>query len=82
MTLYSIIGLLGVLTVLVAYGLMTSGRIAASEARYQWPNVIGTLMILVSMIEQWNLPAFIANVLWVAIGVYSLVRIYKKRALA
>jgi paired small multidrug resistance pump len=80
MTLYSIIGLMGVLVVLIAYGLMTAGRLAASSARYQWLNVCGTLAILVSMLEQWNLPAFIANVLWVAIGAYSLVRLYKGKA--
>ena len=80
MTLYSIIGLIGVATVIAAYALMTSGKLAASTARYQWLNVCGTLLILVSMVEQWNLPAFIANILWVAIGAYSLVKIYKARA--
>ncbi len=79
MTLTTMIGLLGVVGVLVAYGLMTLGKWRADSARYQWLNVIGTSGILVSLIGQWNVAAFVANVAWISIGLLSLVRIYKRR---
>jgi hypothetical protein len=79
MTLTTMIGLLGVVGVLVAYGLMTLGKWRADSARYQALNVIGTAGILVSLIDQWNVAAFVANVAWIAIGVLSLVRIYKRQ---
>lgn len=79
MSFFTIIGLLGVATVLIAYGMMTAGRWQASSAIYQWLNVIGTSGILASLITSWNLPAFVANVLWITIGVVSLVRIYRKK---
>ena len=82
LSLYTVIGLLGVLGVLAAYGMMTAGKWPALGARYQWVNVIGTTGILISLIGQWNLPAFIANTAWISIGVFSLIRIYKKRSAA
>jgi len=75
----TIIGLIGVATVLVAYGMMTAGKWAASSAIYQWMNVLGTSCILLSMVVSWNLPAFVANVLWIMIGLVALVRIYRKK---
>ncbi len=76
MALLTIVGLLGVATVLIAYGMMTAGKWAANSAIYQWLNVIGTSGILLSLFASWNLPAFVANSLWILIGVVSLVRIY------
>lgn len=78
--LTTFIGLLGVATVLVAYGMMTAGKWSAGSARYQWLNVIGTAGILVSLIGAWNLPAFIANSAWIAIGILSLVRVYRRKS--
>jgi paired small multidrug resistance pump len=80
MDFFTIIGLLGVTTVLVAYGMMTMDKWQANSARYQWLNVIGTSGILVSLLASWNLPAFVANILWIIIGAVSLVRIYRNKA--
>lgn len=76
MSFLTIVGLLGVATVLIAYGMMTAGKWAANSAIYQWLNVVGTSGILLSLMQAWNLPAFVANSLWILIGVVSLVRIY------
>ena len=78
-SIYTIIGLTGVAGVLYAYGMMTAGKWVANNPRYQWTNVIGTTGILVSLIGQWNLPAFIANAAWITIGGLSLIRIYKRK---
>ena len=79
MAFLTIVGLLGVATVLIAYGMMTAGKWAANSAICQWLNVIGTSGILLSLFASWNLPAFVANSLWILIGVVSLVRIYRKK---
>jgi paired small multidrug resistance pump len=82
MSIFTIIGLFGVATVLVAYAMMTAGKWSAHSARYQWLNVVGTSGILLSLVASWNLPAFVANVAWIMIGVVSLVRIYRKKGQA
>ena len=73
------IGLLGVGLVIFAYALLAAGKLAAASDRYQWLNVAGTACILLSLIGQWNLPAFIANAAWILIGFAALRRNARKR---
>lgn len=73
------IGFVGVGLVLIAYALMTAGKLRANAPLYQWLNVSGTAGILLSLLGQWNLPAFLTNVAWISIGIASLIRIYRRR---
>jgi len=75
----TIIGLLGVGGVLIAYALVSTGRWKSDEPRYQWLNIIGTLGILVSLIYQYNLPSVVAQITWIILSVVGLIRIYRKR---
>lgn len=74
-----IVGLFGVATTLLAYGLMTMGRIQSHDPRYQIMNIVGTTGILLSFLVQWNLPSLVANVVWLVIGMVGLMRIYRLR---
>lgn len=73
--LFTIVGLIGVVINLIAYGLLTAGKLRAGEMRYQLINVVGTVGILLSLIAQWNLPVFIANMAWLGIALIGLGRI-------
>lgn len=75
------IGMVGVVLVIAAYALLSSGRMRADEARYQVINIAGTVGILLSLITQWNLASFIANAAWLLIGLVGLARIYTKRSI-
>lgn len=77
--LLTVIGMVGVVLVIVAYGLLASGKLTANEPRYQWINIGGTTGILLSLVTQWNLASFVANAAWLLIGFVGLVRIYSKR---
>lgn len=72
---FVILGLLGVAINLVAYGLLTAGRLQANSLRYQLINAAGTTGILLSLVAQWNLPVFVANVAWLAIALIGIGRI-------
>jgi hypothetical protein len=78
-SLATIIGLVGVATLVAAYGLVSVGRITSVMPVYQWLNIVGTLGILVSVIYAWNLPAFVGQCLWIVLSVVGLMRIYAKR---
>jgi len=79
MNLVTYLGMAGVVLVLLAYGLLAAGKLLASGARYQWLNVIGTALILLSLSTQWNLPAFLLNAAWLLIGFAALWRLYATR---
>lgn len=79
MTLATIIGYLGVLIVLAAYGLLTSGRLRGDDVRYPIINIIGTLGIIVSLFEQWNLPSMVTQLVWIAISIVGIMRIARRK---
>ena len=74
------IGLVGVVIVLVTYGLLTTGRMGENEPRYYWLNIIGTTGIAVSVLVQWNLASMVAQILWIIVSLFGLYRIRKARA--
>jgi hypothetical protein len=69
------IGWVAALLILGAYGLLTAGRLNASDPAYQWMNVVGALGILLN--SGWNgaVPSAALNVVWMAIGVAALCKI-------
>lgn len=72
---FTAIGLMGVVVNLIAYGLLTAGRLQAGALRYQLINVLGTTGILLSLIAQWNLPVFLCNIAWLLIALTGIARI-------
>ena len=75
------IGLIGVAGVIAAYGLLSSGRWRADEARYQLLNIGGTVGVLLSLLVEWNQPSFILNSAWLVIGLVGLFRLRRTRSI-
>lgn len=67
-----IIGWAGAALVLLAYALVSTNRVRAQSAAYQWLNVGGALGLVVN--SAWNgaIPSAVVNLFWIGIGVYSL----------
>ena len=70
-----IVGWIGAALILVAYGMLTAGRLTARSPAYQWLNVIGAAGFIVN--SGWNgaWPSAILNIIWVGIGIAALVRL-------
>ena len=80
MLLAQIIGLLGVAIQLAAYYLLASGKLSHNDVRYPVINIIGTGMIVFSVLYQWNLPSFVSQIVWIAISLIGLIRILRRRS--
>jgi hypothetical protein len=78
--LIEIIGWTGAGLILLAYLLLTAGRIAARSVAYQAMNLVGALAFVVN--SGWNgaIPSAALNVIWAAIAVYALATIGRGRA--
>lgn len=77
-----IIGIIGVILVLIAYGLLNTNRIFALNLSYQLLNFFGALMILFSLYFSWNLASALVEFAWVIIsliGIYRAYTVYKYR---
>jgi hypothetical protein len=62
------------LLILAAYGLLSSGRLAASSRAYQWMNIVGAAGFILN--SGWNgaYPSAALNVAWMGIGIVTIWR--------
>ena len=72
-------GLVGVATIVAAYFANQQGWLASDDWRYPMANLVGSLLILVSLYVAWNLPSAVIEVVWSAISVYGLSRQWRRR---
>lgn len=75
---YDIISIVGVAIILVAYFLLQWERLDARSYSFSLLNIIGSLMILYSLLYDWNLSAVIIEISWVLISVVGLLKQYFK----
>lgn len=75
------IGLLGVIAIVAAYFLLTVGKVNAEQPLYSWLNLLGALMIIVSLSWSWNLSAFILEGIWAGLSLYKLWQIHFRKPL-
>ena len=69
------VGWAAALLILAAYGLLSSGRLAASSRAYQWMNIVGAAGFILN--SGWNgaYPSAALNVAWMGIGIATICRI-------
>ena len=68
------IGWIGAVVILVAYALLSAGKITARSKSYQWLNILGASAFVVNSGSNGAYPSAVLNVIWVGIGVWALVR--------
>lgn len=78
MILVEIVGWLGAVLILLAYVLLTLGKIQAQSVEYQAMNVAGAAGFIVNGWANGALPSAALNVIWMGIGVYALWRFRAK----
>ena len=67
-----VIGWAGALLILVAYALLSAGKLKARSVSYHLMNILGAAGFVVN--SGWNgaLPSAAMNVIWIGIGIYAL----------
>lgn len=77
--LHNAIGLGGTGLILLAYGLLQTGRLDARELSYSVLNGAGAAMILFSLWFEFNLAAFVMEAFWLLISAFGLKRAWTLR---
>ena len=72
-------GWAGALLILLAYLLLSLGRLTGKSTLYQWMNVVGAAGFAINGWWHRALPSAALNVIWMGIGGFALWRILKKR---
>ncbi len=77
---YDWAGYIGVTLILLAFFLLQAQRLQGSRLTYQMMNILGALGVLLSLLfGHFNLPAFMLEVAWIAIGMYGVLRNWRRR---
>lgn len=79
MTLPDLIGVVGVLLILVAYAGATTGRLDPKKAPALLLNLAGALLILLSLVYDFNLAAVLMEGAWAAVALFGLGRLVLQR---
>jgi len=70
----AVIGWIGAGLLLVAYVLVSLGRLEGRGARFQYLNLLGGAGLAANSAASHAFPSAVLNVIWMAIGVVTLVR--------
>lgn len=77
MTLYDVIGIIGVSLVLMSYGLLQIDKIDPKSIAYSAFNLVGAILILISLYFSFNLASFIIEIAWLLISAYGLFKAWR-----
>lgn len=72
-------GWIGTAALLLAYGLVSTRKLAGDSVPYQLLNLIGGTLVLVNSFHHGALPSVAVNVFWIAIGLFALSRVFLAR---
>ncbi|WP_425506870.1 CBU_0592 family membrane protein [Sphingomonas sabuli] len=70
----------GASLILLAYLLLSMGKLTGQSAAYQWMNVVGAIGFTINGWWHGALPSAALNVIWLGIGGVTLWRIRKRSA--
>ncbi|OPA78199.1 hypothetical protein BFG05_03045 [Campylobacter pinnipediorum subsp. pinnipediorum] len=78
MDIFQIIGFLGMLCVVGAYFLLQIEKIGQKSLAYQFINLAGAILLIISLLVHFNLGSFLIEVFWIFITLYGIYKIYKE----
>lgn len=68
------LGFAGMLCIVTAYFLLQSQRYDIHSPTYQWLNLSGAVLLLISLCVHFNLGSFIIEVFWIIITLYGMIK--------
>ncbi|MEE1613639.1 CBU_0592 family membrane protein [Microvirga sp. CF3016] len=74
------VGLVGVAAYLSAYGLLQVGILKVEDNRYALLNAVGALLVLYSLLFDFNLASFVTQSAWLILTAIGFIRSYINRS--
>ena len=72
--LLTVAGFVGMGCVLLAYAMANTGKWPTSSLAFHGTNLAGALLIIASLLHDWNLPIFVLELAWALIALYGIVK--------
>ena len=78
---FDLIGNIGVVLLMIAYLMLQLNKLRSDDLAYSLMNAAGASLIVISLLVNFNLSAFIMEVFWVLISVVGIYRYFRLKAL-
>jgi len=78
MDIFTLIGSIGSVILILFYFLLQINYVSSNSFVYSFFNALGSFLIIISILDKWNLPAFIIESFWIIISIYGMYKIIKK----
>ncbi|WP_072682006.1 hypothetical protein [Arcobacter sp. LA11] len=79
MDIYQFIGFVGMLFIVYAYLLLQIKKYTITSFPYQVLNLVGAILLLISLFVHFNLGSFIIEVFWIIITLYGMYKNLKEK---
>ena len=79
MDIYQWLGFVGMIFVVIAYLFLQTNKYTIKSLQYQLLNLIGAILLLISLFVHFNLGSFIIEVFWILITLYGIFMNIKKK---
>ena len=76
---YDFVGNLGVAAIIISYLAIQLDWMSARGLAYSWINLIGAVLILISLLYSFNLSSFIIEIFWIGISLIGVIRGFLQR---
>jgi hypothetical protein len=77
---YDFAGNIGVALILFAYLLLQIGKLRSADLSYSLMNGAGASLVIVSLVFDFNLSAFVIEAFWVAISLIGIARYFAAKS--
>ena len=78
--LANVVGMLGTITVVAAYVLLQTGKLASDSLSFNLLNLLGAVLLLLSLLVHFNLASLVIEVFWIGASLYGLWRIFRAKS--
>jgi predicted membrane protein len=72
------VGLVGVVLILVSYFLLQMHKWSNRSLSYSMVNLIGSVLILLSLMVHFNLASVIIEIMWIGISLYGVMKALRR----
>jgi hypothetical protein len=79
--LLDLVGNVGVIILMIAYLMLQLNKLRSDGLAYSLANAVGASLIVVSLLVNFNLSAFIMEVFWVLISFVGIYRYFRSKTL-
>ena len=78
-SIYDFVGNIGVALIVLTYLLLQMEKMQSSSWLYSFVNAIAATLIIISLMQKFNLSAFVVEAFWLIISLGGLIRFFIKK---